>query len=128
MLMKSKEKVDHFWFSSIFHLFFVNFFIRSTFLAFSNQIFTKSIFKIYSLIFRNGSMNTYVKSLAMLLRSDRLFLSDEELNALFNKALNWLHIPSVVESTCIMLKNLLIWCKLIIFKYFNRMAKFFAHL
>jgi hypothetical protein len=57
-------------------------------------------------------MNPLVNALAVLLKSNSTALADDELKVLFNKTLNWLHIPSVSDLACILLENLLQWCKL----------------
>lgn len=62
-------------------------------------------------------MNTFVRALASLFKSDRTVLPNDELKVLFNKALNWLHIPAVSNSACALLQNLLQWRKFNIKNY-----------
>lgn len=56
-------------------------------------------------------MNTYVRALAKILRHNRPMLTDKELKTLFSKTLNYIYIPSVLESSCLLIENMLGWRK-----------------
>ncbi|KAI6217341.1 Non-specific serine/threonine protein kinase [Aphelenchoides besseyi] len=67
------------------------------------------IYTDFTEIRKNGCIPTYIFTLSTLLLQDHSKLSDQEIKQLYQRAINWLHIPIANEAAAKLIFNCLQW-------------------